>query len=268
LIDDIIAISSHLTISKVIYVDDGIFDNRAYINSHKTLVFLTCKPFTTNYIMRLLLVEDDKNLGKATTEGLKENYAVDWVMTAEEAQDAIATTTYALIVLDINLPGASGLDLLQERRKANDNIPVLMLTARDAVRHKVEGLNAGADDYLVKPFDLDELLARCAALIRRSGGQANPIIVHGDISYEPASGHLEKAGQSISMSGRERSIFDCLIQNIDRSVSKEKIMESVYDWSSENIESNTIEVHIASLRRKLGRDLIKTIRGVGYVIEK
>ena len=218
--------------------------------------------------MRLLLVEDDRNLGKATAEGLKENYAVDWVINAEEAEDALSTINYELIVLDINLPGASGLEFLQKRRKANDIIPVLLLTARDAVRHRVEGLNAGADDYLVKPFDLDELLARCAALIRRSRGQTNPIITHGDIAYEPASGHLEKAGQSILMSGRERSIFDCLIRSLDRPVSKEKIMESVYDWSSEDIESNTIEVHIASLRRKLGRDLIKTIRGVGYVIEK
>lgn len=218
--------------------------------------------------MRLLLVEDDRNLGKATAEGLKESYAVDWVMSAEEAEDALSTTDYALVVLDVNLPGASGLDLLKGVRQEGGTIPVLLLTARDAVRHKVEGLNAGADDYLVKPFDLDELLARCAALIRRSGGQANPVITHGDLVYEPGSGYLEQAGQSIVMSGRERAIFDCLIRNVGRTVSKEKIMENVYDWSSEDVESNTIEVHIAGLRRKLGRDLIKTIRGVGYIIEK
>lgn len=217
--------------------------------------------------MRLLLVEDDKNLGKATAEGLKETYAVDWVRSSEEAQDALATTSYGLIVLDINLPGASGLVFLEGLRKNKDQIPVLLLTARDAVRHRVEGLNAGADDYLVKPFDLDELLARCAALIRRSAGQAAPVITHKNISYEPASGHLEADGKPVSLSGRERAIFDCLIHNIGRSVSKEKITESVYDWSSEEIESNTIEVHIASLRRKLGRDLIKTQRGVGYMIE-
>lgn len=217
--------------------------------------------------MRLLLVEDDRNLGRATAEGLKELYAVDWVCTSEEARDALATTAYALIVLDINLPGASGLEFLSGLRKGNDHIPVLLLTARDAVRHRVEGLNAGADDYLVKPFDLDELLARCAALIRRSAGQGSPVITHKDMTYEPASGHLEKGGKSVSLSARERAIFDCLIRNTGRSVSKEKIMESVYDWSSEEIESNTIEVHIASLRRKLGRDLIKTQRGVGYMIE-
>jgi DNA-binding response OmpR family regulator len=216
--------------------------------------------------MRLLLVEDDRNLGKATAEGLKDTYAVDWVCSSEEARDAIAATSYALIVLDINLPGASGLSLLEDLRKNKDQISVLLLTARDAVRHRVEGLNAGADDYLVKPFDLDELLARCAALIRRSAGQASPVISHKSISYEPASGHLEKDGRAVVLSGRERAVFDCLIRNIGRSVSKEKITESVYDWSSEEIESNTIEVHIASLRRKLGHDLIKTNRGVGYMI--
>ena len=124
--------------------------------------------------MRLLLVEDDRNLGRATAEGLKDVYAVDWVRSAEEAKEAMATTSYALIVLDINLPGASGLSLLEGLRKKKSQIPVLLLTARDAVRHRVEGLNAGADDYLVKPFDLDELLARCAALVRRSAGRIAP----------------------------------------------------------------------------------------------
>lgn len=216
--------------------------------------------------MRLLLVEDDRNLGKATAEGLKDAYAVDWVRSAEDAGDALATTAYALIVLDINLPGASGLSFLESLRKRKDQIPVLLLTARDTVRHRVEGLNAGADDYLVKPFDFDELLARCAALVRRSHGNASPVIVHKSISYEPSSGHLEKDGRPVTLSGRERAIFDCLIRNIGRNVSKEKIAESIYDWSSEEIESNTIEVHIAALRRKLGRDLIKTNRGVGYMI--
>ena len=218
--------------------------------------------------MRLLLVEDDQNLGKATQEGLRESFAVDWVSSAEDAQDALATTQYTLIVLDINLPGASGLELLKGLRNAKDQIPVLLLTARDAVRYRVEGLNAGADDYLVKPFDLDELLARCAALIRRDQGQSFPIIEHKNLSYEPATGNLTCDGKAIILSGRERSVFDCLICNIGHPISKNKITESIYDWSSEDIESNTIEVHIASLRRKLGRDLIKTIRGVGYMIPK
>ncbi len=216
--------------------------------------------------MRVLLIEDDQNLGKATAEGLREIYALDWVRTAEEAEDTLATTAYALLVLDINLPGMSGLEFLASIRRKKNNIPVLLLTARDAIHHRVEGLNAGADDYLVKPFDLDELMARCAALIRRSGGQAAPVITHRDLMYEPGSGHLELEGHSIILSGRERAIFDILIRNIDRPVSKEKISESIYDWSSEDIESNTIEVHIAALRRKIGKERITTIRGVGYMI--
>ncbi len=218
--------------------------------------------------MRLLLVEDDKNLGQATAEGLREGYAVDWVLSAEDAGEALATTAYALIILDINLPGVSGLDFLADLRRNKNPVPVLLLTARDATRHKVEGLNAGADDYLVKPFDLDELLARCAALIRRSHGDANPVITLKNLSYEPASGHLEQNGKPVSLSKRESAVFNCLINNTGRYASKEKITESIYDWSSEEVESNTIEVHIAALRRKLGRDLIKTQRGVGYMIEQ
>ena len=216
--------------------------------------------------MRLLLVEDDKNLGKATAEGLREAYAADWVRTAEDAKEAIATTTYQLILLDINLPGMSGTSFLIELRKSNNQVPVLLLTAKDGVRNKVDGLNAGADDYLVKPFDLDELLARCAALIRRSAGKGTPTIRHHHIVYEPASGHLEYKNNVILLSSLEGKIFDILIRNIGRPVSKDKIMENIYDWSSEQIESNTIEVHIASLRRKMDKDLIKNIRGVGYMI--
>ena len=218
--------------------------------------------------MRLLLIEDDKNLGKATTEGLKESFAVDWVRTGEDGLATLGTTNYDIVVLDINLPGISGLDVLTRLRKDKNQIPVLLLTARDSVQHRVEGLNAGADDYLVKPFDLDELLARCAALVRRAQGHAEPIITVGDIQFEPASGKLEKAEISIILSGRERAIFDVLIHNMDRPVSKSMIEERIYDWSSEEIESITIEVHIAALRRKLGRELIRTIRGVGYMITK
>lgn len=216
--------------------------------------------------MRLLLVEDDHNLGKATAEGLKESFAVDWVRSAEEAEDAFSTTQYDLAVLDINLPEKSGLDLLKDLRRKKNKIPILLLTARDAVRHRVEGLNSGADDYLVKPFDLDELLARCAALVRRSQGEGQPILVINDLSYEPASGKLEKDGKNIVLSGRERAIFDVLAHNINRPVSKTMIEERIYDWGSGDIESNTIEVHIAGLRRKIGRESIKTIRGVGYMI--
>lgn len=216
--------------------------------------------------MRLLLVEDDKHLGKATTEGLREAFAVDWVQGTEEAEDAISTVSYDLVVLDVNLGKKSGLDFLKELRANKNTIPVLLLTARDTIQQRVEGLNAGADDYLVKPFDLDELLARCAALLRRSQGQAQPVIaVHG-VEFEPASGKLTKSGQPVPLSARERAIFDVLIHNIDRPVSKSRIEERIYDWNSGDIESNTIEVHISGLRRKIGKDFIKTIRGVGYMI--
>lgn len=218
--------------------------------------------------MRILLVEDDKNLGKATAEGLKESFAVDWVMSAEDAQEALSTTSYGMLVLDINLPGISGLDLLKSLRRQKNQIPVLLLTARDAVQHRVNGLNAGADDYLIKPFDLNELLARCAALTRRAQGHAEPMITVGTLAFEPATGKLEQDGQPVILSARERAIFDILIHNLDRPVSKTRIEEGVYDWASEEVESNTIEVHIAGLRRKLGRDLIRTIRGVGYMIVK
>jgi len=216
--------------------------------------------------MRLLLVEDDRHLGKATEEGLRESFAVDWVCSAEEAHNAMDTMKYDLAVLDINLPGQSGLDFLKNIRKTKNAIPVLLLTARDAVYHRVEGLNAGADDYLVKPFDLDELLARCSALLRRSKGQIEPIVKIQDVAFEPATGKLEKSEKNIVLSARERAIFDVLIHNIDRPVSKAKIEERIYDWGSEDIESNTIEVHISGLRRKLGRDFIRTLRGVGYMI--
>lgn len=218
--------------------------------------------------MRLLLVEDDRNLGKATAEGLKESFAVDWVLSAEDAQEALSTTSYDILVLDINLPGISGLDFLKYLRQHKNQMPVLLLTARDAIQHRVEGLNAGADDYLIKPFDLDELLARCAALIRRTQGHAEPIITVSNLSFEPATGKLEQDGKTVSLSARERAIFEILMNNQDRPVSKTKIEEHIYDWSSEEIESNTIEVHVASLRRKLGRDIIRTIRGVGYMIAK
>ena len=216
--------------------------------------------------MRLLLVEDDENLGKATADGLRCGFAVDWVTSAEQATAALATTPYDLLLLDIQLPGKSGLDLLREIRGGKDRRPVLILTARDAVKHRVEGLNAGADDYVIKPFDLDELLARCSALARRAQGRAEPEIVWGDVTYEPATGSVTKGGYAIPLSGRERAIFDTLMSNMGRAISRSRIEDRIYDWASETVESNTVEVHISALRRKLGRELIKTIRGVGYMV--
>lgn len=218
--------------------------------------------------MRVLLVEDDDMLGKATASGLAIAHAVDWVKSAEDAALALKTNTYALIVLDINLPGQSGLELLGELRRDGNDIPCLFLTARDAVYNKIEGLNAGGDDYLVKPFDLDELLARAAALIRRSQGRASPVLAHGGITLDAAAKSVEKDGKPVTLSGREFAIAEILLGNIGRVVSKSQIESQIYDWGSEDIGSNTVEVHISALRRKLGKDFVKTIRNVGYTVEK
>lgn len=216
--------------------------------------------------MRILLVEDDIMLGKATVSGLKPSYAIDWCQNAEDAGEALRTIDYALVILDINLPGKSGLALLKEIRDSKDERPVLFLTARDGVHHKVEGLNAGADDYLVKPFDLDELLARIAALIRRSRGRASSTITSGDLIFDLAKHSVSKGGKNILLSAREYSILEILLNNIGRVISKSQIEEYIYDWSHEEVESNTIEVHVSSLRRKIGKDFIKTMRGLGYII--
>ena len=218
--------------------------------------------------MRVLLVEDDVMLGKATAAGLKTAFAVDWCETAEDAIAALETTPYELIVLDINLPGQSGLDLLKSLRGSKDDRPVLFLTARDSIAHRVEGLNAGADDYLVKPFDLDELVARIDALIRRVQGRASSEIHHGDIVYDPVARQVHKKNKAIRLSGRELAVLDVLMNKKGKVLSKTQIEGQIYDWDSGDIESNTIEVHVSALRRKLGKELIKTIRGVGYMIEK
>ncbi|MCB1532885.1 MAG: response regulator transcription factor [Alphaproteobacteria bacterium] len=218
--------------------------------------------------MRILLVEDDVMLGKATAEGLKTSFAVDWCECAEDASAALKATPYDLVILDINLPGQSGLELLKDLRAANDERPVLFLTARDAVKHRIEGLNAGADDYLIKPFDLDELIARISALIRRSQGRASPEVSAGKVSYDPSAKQAKKSGKAVKLSGRELAVLEILMTNIGKVISKAQIEEHIYDWDSGDIESNTIEVHISALRRKLGKDLIKTIRGVGYIVEK
>ncbi len=218
--------------------------------------------------MRVLLVEDDPQLGRATLQGLKSSFAADWVQSAEEADKMFAAAQYQLLLVDINLPGQSGLDWLKRLRKKGIQTPILLLTARDAIEHRVEGLNSGADDYLVKPFDLDELIARCWALVRRSGGISNPSITQDELYYEPATGIVKLNHNDVHLSQRELAILDCLMRNLGKPMSKTRIEESIYDWSSADIESNTIEVHIASLRRKIGRDRIKTMRGIGYTMPK
>lgn len=218
--------------------------------------------------MRVLLVEDDELLGVGVLDALAHSgYATDWLKDGESASIALESGNYDLCVLDWGLPRLSGLDLLKRVRKRGITTPVLLLTARDTVDDRVTGLDSGADDYLVKPFDLDELLARTRALARRASGRASPIIEHGDIRVDPASHSVMKSGAVIEISPREFALLQNLLDNKGRVVSKARLEESLYAWSQE-VESNTIEVHIHHLRKKLGNTLIRTIRGVGYIIDK
>lgn len=218
-------------------------------------------------LMRLLLIEDDVRLGKAIHQGLVEEYACDWFQNAEDGASALNEIDYDLIVLDINLPGMSGLEFLTSLRAKQKNIPVLLLTARDAPSQRVEGLDSGADDYLIKPFDFEELLARLRALLRRKGKYQSAVIRYKDIELDMSAKSVKKADVYQSLSSKEFDILYLLIDNAGRCLSKQQIEEKIYDWDHE-FESNTVEVHVSSIRRKLGKELIKTMRGVGYIMEQ
>ena len=218
--------------------------------------------------MKLLLVEDDALLGDGVRAGLKQaGFAVDWVQDGLAAKVALDSEEYDLLVLDLGLPKLSGMDLLKLVRAKRASLPVLILTARDTVADRVAGLNAGADDYLVKPFDLDELIARLNALLRRSAGQVELTLQHGAIELTPASHQVRLAGTDVSMSAREFSLLHTLLLHTGRVHSREQLEQTLYGWGEE-VESNAIEVHVHHLRKKLGSDLIRTLRGVGYVIDK
>jgi DNA-binding response OmpR family regulator len=218
--------------------------------------------------MKLLLVEDDALLGDGVRAGLKQaGFAVDWVQDGLAAKVALDSEEYDLLVLDLGLPKLSGMDLLKSVRAKRASLPVLILTARDTVADRVAGLNAGADDYLVKPFDLDELIARLNALLRRSAGQFELTLQHGAIELTPASHQVRLAGTDVSMSAREFSLLHTLLLHTGRVHSREQLEQTLYGWGEE-VESNAIEVHVHHLRKKLGNDLIRTLRGVGYVIDK
>jgi len=218
--------------------------------------------------MRLLLVEDDTLLGDGIRAGLsQQGYAVDWVESAESAQLALETGQYDLMVLDLGLPGMPGLEFLTRLREAGKDLPVLILTARDAVQDRITGLDSGADDYLTKPFELEELGARIRALLRRHSGRASPLVRHGDLVMDPAAHQVTLKGEQVDISPREFSILQMLLENRGKVMSRSRLEEGLYSWNAE-VESNTVEVHIHHLRRKLGADLIRTIRGVGYIIDK
>ena len=218
--------------------------------------------------MRILMIEDDKMLGDATRQGLvQEGYAVDWVQNKKDANLALLVQQYCLVVLDIGLPDGSGLELLSYMRRKSNKTPVLILTANDTVKDRVKGLDAGADDYLVKPFDIEELCARIRSLHRRSLGEPASLIIYKDITLDPASYTATKGCKAVEIGRKEFVILQTLIGKAGRVISKTVLEETLYGWDDE-FSSNTIEVHIHRIRKKFGNDLIKNIRGVGYIVEK
>lgn len=216
--------------------------------------------------MRLLLVEDDLMIGESLEESLRsEHYAVDWVRDGHSAELALEHDLYDLILLDLGLPRKQGLDVLSAYRKRQGNAAVLILTARDATSDRVKGLDAGADDYLVKPFDLDELFARIRALLRRKTGRTQTELAYAGLSLNPATHTAAFQGKALHLSAREFSLLHTLMEVPGEVVSRSKLEEKLYGWNEE-VESNTVEVYIHLLRKKLGSDFIKNVRGVGYKI--
>ena len=214
--------------------------------------------------MRILLVEDDPMIGESVVSGLAgEGHAVDWVRDGVAAETAVATTPYGLVLLDLGLPRRDGLEVLRGLRARKLDLPVLVMTARDTVRDRVAGLDAGADDYLVKPFDLDELSARVRALTRRAAGRAEPLVERGPLVLNPATHAVHWHGAPVEVSGREFALLTALADRPGSVVSRAQLEEKLYGWN-ESIGSNAVEVHIHNLRRKLGDEAILTVRGLGY----
>ena len=215
--------------------------------------------------MRVLLVEDDSMIGESVKKGLRQDgFAVDWVEDGEAAEAALASHTYDLMVLDLGLPRKSGLDVLRSLRSGGHDLPVLIATARDEVPSRVEGLDAGADDYLIKPFDLDELAARIRAILRRREGRAEPLLRHRGVSVNPATREVMRDGVPVTVTARELALLHAFMDRPGAVLSKSQIEEKLYGWGGE-VESNTVEVYIHALRKKLGAEFIQNVRGVGYL---
>ena len=216
--------------------------------------------------MRVLVVEDDPMIGRAVVNGMQDaGYAVDWVRDGAAAELALGHGAYDLALLDLGLPRKDGLEVLKSVRRSRSDVPVLVITARDSVADRVAGLDVGADDYLVKPFDLDELLARARAVIRRRAGRGSPEISYGPLTLDPARRRVIFRGVPVDLSAREFAVLEALMQEPGNVVSREKLEDAVYGWGAE-IGSNTVEVHLHHLRRKLDPALIRNVRGVGYRI--
>ncbi len=218
--------------------------------------------------MRILLVEDDALLGDGVEAGLKQaGYAVDWVRDGVAAEVALRNGGYSAVILDLGLPRKSGLEVLSQARRASNRVPVLILTARDTVDDRIRGLDAGADDYLVKPFDLHELTARVRALIRRAHDAPAPVLRTAGIELDPAARVVRYHDKMIDLPAREFGLLHALLLNAGRVLTREQLGDALYGWGDE-VESNAIDVHIHHLRRKLAPDAIRTVRGVGYMVPK
>lgn len=218
--------------------------------------------------MRILLVEDDELLGEGTRKGLtQDGYTVDWVKDGMLADQALKTESFDLVILDLGLPKIPGMTVLQNLRTRGNTTPVLILTARESVEDKMMGLDSGADDYLLKPFDLGELLARLRALKRRFAGRAVSELKLHDISLDPASHIVTYKDKPINLSRREFALLHVLLENAGRVLSREHLTQSLYGWGEE-VDSNALEVHVHNLRKRFGQEFIRTVRGIGYTIEK
>lgn len=218
--------------------------------------------------MRVLLVEDDDLLGKGIRAGLsQEGYTVDWLRDGQSAEFALMNEHFDIVVLDIGLPKRDGLEVLKNIRAKTIKVPVIVLSAREQISDRINGLDAGADDYLPKPFDLNELLARLRSLLRRSSGRADPLIRYGELQLDPASHSVYQDGKRINISPREFALLHKLLESTGRVMSREQLSQSLYGWDTE-IDSNAVEVHVHNLRKKLDGDIIRTVRGVGYMVDR
>ena len=218
--------------------------------------------------MRVLVVEDDPMIGRAVVAGLQDGgYAVDWVRDGGEAELALGNGVYDLALLDLGLPRRDGLEILKSVRRAGQNLPILVITARDSVEDRIKGLDHGADDYLVKPFDLDEMLARARALIRRREGRSSPEMTYGALSMDPVRRQVRFRDAPVELSAREFAVLEVLMKEPGAVISRERLEDAVYGWGEE-VGSNSIEVHLHHLRRKLEPAIIRNIRGVGYQITR
>lgn len=218
--------------------------------------------------MRILLIEDDSLIGEGLKLGLtKSGFSVDWFTDGKTGLDALSSAPYDAVVLDLTLPKMDGLDVLQNWRRANQDVPVLILTARDTLDERITGLQRGADDYLCKPFALAEVVARLQALIRRRYGHTNPVIEHSLVKFDPNQRKVFLKDQEVTLTTREYNLLELFMHNKDRVLTRSSIEEKLYTWDDE-VNSNALEVHIYNLRQKLGKQFIRTVHGVGYALGK